>query len=56
MEQLLVLNLSAQLIQSVYIAFKCSLYQHISRNNRLVGLKGARGTGKTTLLLQNLKI
>ncbi len=35
--------------------FHRSLYHRIPWNNRLIGLKGARGTGKTTLLLQYLK-
>lgn len=35
--------------------FKRYLYAEIDWNNRLIGIKGARGTGKTTLLLQWLK-
>ncbi len=31
------------------------LYGKIAWNNRLIGIKGARGTGKTTILLQRLK-
>ena len=31
------------------------LYGQIDWDNRLIGIKGARGTGKTTLLLQRLK-
>lgn len=31
------------------------LYNHIRWNNRLIGIKGSRGTGKTTMLLQWLK-
>ena len=29
--------------------------QEIDWNNQLIGLKGARGVGKTTLLLQHIK-
>lgn len=32
------------------------LYDMISWNARLIGVKGARGTGKTTLLLQRIKL
>ena len=35
--------------------FKRTLYTTIDWTNRLVGITGARGTGKTTLLLQRLK-
>lgn len=31
------------------------LYQEIDWSNRLIGITGARGTGKTTLLLQHIK-
>ncbi len=31
------------------------LYQEIRWDNRLIGIKGARGTGKTTLMMQRLK-
>ena len=31
------------------------LYEHINWNNRLVIIKGQRGTGKTTLILQHIK-
>ena len=36
--------------------FKRYLYHQIDWNARLIGIKGARGTGKTTLLLQWLKV
>lgn len=32
------------------------LYEKIDWNNRLIGIKGARGIGKTTLLLQRIKL
>lgn len=53
MEELL--ELSESLITKVSLGFKRYLYGHINWDNRLIGLKGARGTGKTTLLLQKLK-
>ena len=49
------LNKSQSLIRQVKIDFKRYLYGEIKWNNRLIGIKGARGTGKTTLLLQYLK-
>ncbi|MBQ7490081.1 MAG: AAA family ATPase [Bacteroidales bacterium] len=36
-------------------AFVRYLYDNIDWNNRLIGIKGARGIGKTTLLLQRMK-
>lgn len=50
MEELL--NLSDKLVREVSMTFKRYLFEHINWNNRLIGIKGARGTGKTTLLLQ----
>ena len=35
--------------------FKRYLYGRINWNVRLIGIKGARGVGKTTLLLQHIK-
>lgn len=35
--------------------FKRDLYHRIDWNQRLIGIKGARGVGKTTLLLQRLQ-
>ena len=31
------------------------MYDQIGWNNRLIGIKGARGIGKTTLILQHMK-
>lgn len=53
MEELL--NVSEQLIDQVPLDFSRSLYDHIPWTQRLIGIKGARGTGKTTLLLQYLR-
>jgi len=37
------------------LRFKRYLYDRINWNVRLIGIKGARGVGKTTLLLQHIK-
>ncbi|WOC53196.1 hypothetical protein BPO_p0113 (plasmid) [Bergeyella porcorum] len=37
------------------LIFLEGLYDTIDWENRLIGIKGARGTGKTTMLLQYLK-
>jgi uncharacterized protein len=46
---------SARKINNVPVAFKRYLYHEINKSNRLIAIKGARGTGKTTLLLQLAK-
>lgn len=46
---------SARKINNVSMAFKRYLYHEINKSNRLIAIKGARGTGKTTLLLQLAK-
>jgi len=46
---------SERLIANTSLDFKRYLFNIIQWNNRLIGIKGARGTGKTTLLLQWLK-
>ncbi len=53
MEQLL--EQSAALLDRTDLKFKRYLLNEIRWKNRLIGVKGARGTGKTTLLLQWLK-
>jgi len=53
MEQLL--EKSAALVQRIRTEKRRYLYYEINWNNRLIGIKGARGTGKTTLMLQKLK-
>lgn len=53
MEELL--EVSSQLIQTTQTGFKRYLYSKIEWGEKLIGIKGARGTGKTTLLLQYLK-
>lgn len=49
------LSLSDKLVREVSTEFNRYLFREINWNNRLIGIKGARGTGKTTLLLQWLK-
>lgn len=53
MEQLL--EKSAALVQRTTTNKKRYLYAEVNWDIRLIGIKGARGTGKTTLLLQKLK-
>jgi uncharacterized protein len=47
-------EVSEQLIKTTPIGFKRYLYSTIDWSEKLIGIKGARGTGKTTLLLQYL--
>ncbi len=42
-------------IQAVDVSFRRYLWSGIDWNNRLVAITGARGTGKTTLLLQYIR-
>lgn len=46
---------SAKIINETELTFKRYLLDEIDWSNRLIGIKGARGTGKTTLMLQYLK-
>lgn len=50
-----ILQKSENLIDRVSTHFTRSLYHRIHWEDRLIGIKGARGTGKTTLLLQYLR-
>ncbi len=43
------------LIKQVNNKFYRSIYDRIDWNSRMIGLKGPRGAGKTTLMLQHLK-
>ncbi len=43
---------SASRIQAANLTFKRYMLKEINWNNRLIGITGARGVGKTTLLLQ----
>jgi predicted AAA+ superfamily ATPase len=42
-------------VQTVDCTFTRYLYDHIAWNNRLIGIVGAKGVGKTTLMLQYVK-
>lgn len=49
------LEQSEYLLAHTSLDFKRYLFEEIKWKNRLIGIKGARGTGKTTLVLQWLK-
>ena len=51
----ILLEQSERLVAATSTEYKRYLYNTIKWNSRLVGIKGARGTGKTTLLLQWIK-
>jgi len=53
MEQLI--NISKKRVKNTPVNFKRFLINKINISQRLIGIKGARGVGKTTLLLQILK-
>jgi len=50
-----ILEQSEFILNNTPLHFKRFLFNRIKWNNRLIGIKGARGTGKTTLSLQWLK-
>lgn len=54
MERIRVKSLHLQ--SETYTGYVRQLYQHVDWSDRLIGVLGARGTGKTTLLLQRLKL
>ncbi|MCP9766651.1 ATP-binding protein [Lacihabitans sp. LS3-19] len=43
------------LLRNINLNFKRYLYNNINFENRMIGIKGIRGVGKTTLMLQYLK-
>ena len=47
---------SNQLLERVDTRFKRYMYEQINWQNRLIGLVGPRGVGKTTLVLQYIKL
>ena len=47
--------LSNKKLENTRMAIKRYLFHSIPRDKQLIGIKGARGTGKTTLLLQIMK-
>ena len=48
-------DISDRLIAGTSLDFKCYLFSKIDWRNRFVCLKGAKGTGKTTILHQSMK-
>jgi predicted AAA+ superfamily ATPase len=48
-------EISNRLIQKVSFDFKRGLYSEINWNNHLIEIKGSRGVGKTTMMLQKAK-
>jgi uncharacterized protein len=48
-------SISNKLIGSVNTVFKRSLYNQIDWNQKLIEIRGSRGVGKTTLMLQKAK-
>lgn len=49
------INVFNRKLAATDLTFKRYLYEQINWNVRLLGIKGARGVGKTTLLLQHIK-
>ena len=45
-----------RLVDSTPVKYRRYLYDEIDWQDRLIGITGARGTGKTTLLLQHIKM
>lgn len=43
------------ILRTVNNNFRRYLHEHINWNQRMIGIKGPRGAGKTTLMLQHLK-
>jgi uncharacterized protein len=50
-----VIESSEKRLKNADLRFKRYIFDSIDKNERLIGLTGARGVGKTTLLLQKLK-
>jgi predicted AAA+ superfamily ATPase len=44
-----------RILDSVSLNFKRYLYDEINWNARMIGIKGARGVGKATMMLQRIK-
>lgn len=49
------LEISENLIAKTNTNFKRYLFDQVDWSDRLIGIKGSRGTGKTTLVLQHIK-
>jgi predicted AAA+ superfamily ATPase len=52
----ILLEQAGHILNEVSLRFNRYLFNQIKWNSRLIGIKGARGTGKTTLALQWLKL
>ena len=50
-----IIEISDRLIRQISNQFKRSFLTEIEWSNRLIELRGARGSGKTTILLQRAK-
>ena len=50
-----IMDLSQRRVRSVSLDFKRFLFDTIDWNDHLIAITGARGTGKTTLILQHIK-
>ena len=50
-----IVNKSVKKIETTNLGFKRFLLEKINWERRLIGIKGARGTGKTTMILQYIK-
>ena len=50
------LEISLNKVESVDTTFVRFLYQQIDWTDRLIGIRGARGVGKSTLMLQRIKL
>lgn len=50
-----IVRLYKRLLESTKLDFVRYLYDEIDWSNRLIAISGARGTGKTTLMLQHIK-
>ena len=48
-------KISERVLNSIDLSFKRYLYDRIDFNSRLIVIKGSRGVGKTTLILQAIK-
>ena len=51
-----VYRISAEKIAETSLSLKRYSFNDIDWTSRLIGLRGARGVGKTTLLLQNILV
>jgi len=45
-------RISVQMLARSMPAYRRYLYRHLGSGSRLIGIKGARGAGKSTFLLQ----